>query len=1048
MRASPSLALVALAVLAGCASKRGSPDNEPTIATLNQRAIVVTPDGGIKANTAQTIAAYRRFLEVTPQARETPEALRRLGDLEMDLADQKLADGVATPGGTADYKVATAQYEALLKQFPKAPGNDRVLYQLSRAHEQGGALEVALATLDRLVAEHPGTAYRDEAQFRRGELLFTMRDYPRAEKAYATVLASGDTTPYTERALYMQGWSMFKQGRLEDALGPFFGVLDRTIADAGDESDLAKVAGLSRADRELVDDTFRVASLSLANLQGAESIAPYNDSDARRGYEFRVYQQLGELYLKQERTKDAADTLGLFAKRQPLHAQAPVLQAQVIDIYQKNGFATLALDAKRQYVVQYGSEGAFRRANPDGWERAQPLVKTHLAELAQHHHALAQKSKQASDVDDAARWYRSYIVSFPKDEATPQKAFLLGELMFDAARYGDASTAYEQSAYDYPRHAKSADAGYAALLGHAETEKRASAADKPATQRAGLQSGLRFADTFADDPRATGVLSNAAERLYAVGDGPSAVNVAKQVLARPQATPAERRVAWTVVSHTALDQGAFADAERGYREVLALVPERDPARADLTERLAAAVYKQGEQAQKAGQGRDAVGHYERVAALAPTSSVAAAAQFDAATAMIGLKDWDGAARVLEDFRQRFASNNLTGEVSGKLAVVHLERGQWGLAAAEFEKLAATQPDPELARAALWQAAELYDKAAGPGGSRSASVRVYERYVQRYPSPLEPAMEARWRLATIAQAERNAPKRLALLRDARLADAGGGSARTPRTQAIGGLATLALAEPVFEAYRAVPLNEPLARQLRLKKAKMEDVLKAYAQASEYGVAEVTTAATFQTASVYQDFGKSMLGSQRPKHLRKAALEQYNVLLEEQAFPFEEKAIELHEVNARRTADGLWNEWIGKSFVALAELRPVRYRKTERPSGSNLPTAGSALALEAAALADGLPGSYNDLGIAWRLAGEFEKARSAYERAIAIDPGHVAAHLNLGILHDLYLRDPQRAVELYDRAQALMQGPDATVAKWITDLRNRKPPQSLLSKKEVS
>ena len=94
-----------------------------------------------------------------------------------------------------------------------------------------------MQTLDRLVAEYPDTAYRDEAQFRRGELLFTARDYAKAEAAYATVLERDDGERYHERALYMQGWSLFKQGRLEDALHSFFGVLDLKLAGADDEGD-------------------------------------------------------------------------------------------------------------------------------------------------------------------------------------------------------------------------------------------------------------------------------------------------------------------------------------------------------------------------------------------------------------------------------------------------------------------------------------------------------------------------------------------------------------------------------------------------------------------------------------------------------------------------------------------------------------------------------------------------------------------------------------------------------------------------------------------
>ena len=103
------------------------------------------------------------------------------------------------------------------------------------------------------------------------------------------------------------------------------------------------------------------------------------------------------------------------------------------------------------------------------------------------------------------------------------------------------------------------------------------------------------------------------------------------------------------------------------------------------------------------------------------------------------------------------------------------------------------------------------------------------------------------------------------------------------------------------------------------------------AADYGVADVTTAATFRIASLYREFGKALMTSERPKKLSKIELEQYNVLLEEQAFPFEEKATELHELNARRAAAGIYDQWVQRSFEALRELRPVRYGKNERSEG---------------------------------------------------------------------------------------------------------------------
>ena len=920
-------AIAAALLLAACSTPwKQTREPEPaTLKSLASRHVTVQPDAGVKANEEDAARAYRDFLAASPREPQRQEALRRLGDLEMDMVDSRAATGAST-GAAADYKAAIARYQEFLKTYPNDAGNDRVLYQLARAYELSGDLETSLATLNRLVQLYPTTRYRDEAQFRRGELMFALRDYPKAESAYLVTVKGDSRSPFHERALYMHGWSLFKQGRLDESLQSFFGVLDLKLAGRGNESDLEKVPGLTRADRELVEDTFRVTSISLANMQGPASIPPYINSAVRREYEFRVYQQLGELYIKQERVKDAADTFGAFAQRSPSHPEAPVLQARVIDIYAAGGFPTQALDAKKQYVTHYGVGSDYQRSNPVDWKRsAEPLVKTHLEELARYHHSGAQKTRKTEDYQEAVRWYRSYLTSFPQDPQAAQNNFLLAELLYEDARFADAATEYEKSAYGYPQHARSADAGYAALLSYAQLEKQPATGDGKKVQGAAVDSALRFAAAFPQDPRTAPVLTNASEKLYALNDSERAAAVARQVLAlQPAPLPEQRRVAWTVVAHTSFEKGAFADAERGYGEVLALTPANDAGRAALNERLAASVYKQGETARAQGQLPEAIGHYTRVATVAPQSAVRATAQYDAAAAMLALKDWDGAARTLEDFRSRYPKHPLQGEVTSKLAVAYVEKGNWAQAAGEFEKLAAANSDPQLARAGLWQAAEMYEKA----GARAPAARAYERYVKQYPNPLEPALEARYRLARVAREEGNPARELVLLKEVQQADLTAGGARTERTRYLGGMATLALAKPLAEDYRKVALTEPLKRQLKLKKDKMELALKAYATAADYGIAEVSTAATFQTAELYRDFGTALMNSQRPTGLKKDELEQYNVMLEEQAFPFEEKAIEVHEINAKRTADGIYDNSVRDSIAALGKLRPARYDKAER------------------------------------------------------------------------------------------------------------------------
>lgn len=88
----------------------------------------------------------------------------------------------------------------------------------------------------------------------------------------------------------------------------------------------------------------------------------------------------------------------------------------------------------------------------------------------------------------------------------------------------------------------------------------------------------------------------------------------------------------------------------------------------------------------------------------------------------------------------------------------------------------------------------------------------------------------------------------------------------------------------------------------------------------------------------------------------------------------------------------------------------------------------------------PAFHNQLGLSYRMKGRFADARGAYERAIALDAGYADAHLNLGILLDLYLADNALALAHYERYAALAPN-DAAIGKWIADIKGRhKQPSS--------
>ena len=84
-----------------------------------------------------------------------------------------------------------------------------------------------------------------------------------------------------------------------------------------------------------------------------------------------------------------------------------------------------------------------------------------------------------------------------------------------------------------------------------------------------------------------------------------------------------------------------------------------------------------------------------------------------------------------------------------------------------------------------------------------------------------------------------------------------------------------------------------------------------------------------------------------------------------------------------------------------------------------------------------GPYNNLGIAYREAGQFDKAEEAYRKAVAQRPDWETVHFNMGVLYDLYLNRPSEALGHY-RDYLRLHGRDETVEVWVADLEQRLGP----------
>ncbi len=828
----------------------------------------------------------------------------------------------------ANARQAVDLYKKLLAKYPLYERNDQVLYQLSRAYEELGEVEKAMDVLNRFVKTYPNSHYMDEVQFRRAEYYFTRKKFLDAEDAYKAIVAIGRSSTYYELALYKLGWTFYKQELYDEGAEKFFGLLDYKVSVGYDFEQTA-----DKAENQRVEDTFRVISLSFSNLGGAETVVDFFKRYGKRPYEQRVYSHLAEFYLDKRRYNDAATTYKTFIGLYPFHEVSPHFHMRMIEIYKKGGFGKLVVDEKKAFATAYALNAEYwRYFDIKKRQDVVGFLKQNLIDLANFYHANYQKSWRDDEkrgyYQEALLWYRNFLTSFPLDTESPKLNYQMADLMLENKDFRGAAEAYEHTAYDYPAHEKSSAAAYAAVYSWRELLKATKEGQRGEVTQRSIQSSLKFADTFPQHEKVPAVLSATSDELYEMRNYELASSTARKLIDNfPKAEKELIRSAWLVIGHSALDRKLYAEAEEGYNHVLAMTKPDDKLRSKVLDNLAASIYKQGEQANLAGDYKAAAEHFLRVGEKAPASSIRATAEYDASAALIKLEEWRTAAKVLENFRKNFPGHKMQSDVTKKIAFVYRSDGRLEEAAGEYERIAREANDDGVRRGSLDIAAELYRQT----GATEKELSLYKKYVVTFPKPLDQAMDIYYRMAGVYKKLGKDAQYKSTLKELIRMDSTAGRARNDRTKYLAAQASLVFTGDAYDKVVAVKLNKPFKKNLKKKKQYMQEAIKAYTKLVDFQVADVTAAATYYIAEIYYDFSRALAKSERPKNLNAEELEQYELALEDQIFPFEEKAINTHKKNLELIRLGVFSSWIDKSIGKLAAMVPAAYARKESSTG---------------------------------------------------------------------------------------------------------------------
>jgi len=884
------------------------------------------------------IEQYQTYLQKTEFKTHYGEALRRVADLELEISEEE-RHGVVGVGGGADEAAIKAiklssieHYNTYLLTYPGHVRNDLIFYQLAKAYSLVGEMDKAMQAMNSIVKDYPNSIYIDEVQFRRGEILFVNLQFEESEKAYADVVKNYQKSPLYEKSLYKLGWSQFKQMQYKRALQTYLLLLD--IKESEKKiNQYGLLASLGSSEKDFIIDSLRVTSLSLSYLDGYKSIEPVFKGRESKLYLPLIYEQLGKLYTKKERYNDAADTFMAFTKKYPNSVMSPAFHSLALQVYIDGKINHKVLGSKILYVKNYDVNTTFWNAQTaEDRNKIKPELIRHIQDLSLHFHALARKSKKQKDFKIAAAWYENFLRSFPDDKAAANMNFLYAEALFDAKLYNKALAEYEKSAYQYPLNKRSSEAGYAALLTYGVLLKipKQQPQQLALLQQQSLNSAIRFSNKFPNDKHAPAVITKTAENLLQSKRYSEAAEFAKRILDNKQIKKIDlQRTAAIVYAHAQYEMKKYSEAEKAYVVAISRVPHKGKnnikLKTELTDKLAASIYKQAEFYKAKGDNKLSAFHFMRVGKAAPSSSIRATAEYDAAALYMGMNDWKSSGAILENMRRSPTMGKQFAQgISGKLVVVYTSLGQFDKAATELNVLAGFAKTPEDRRKLIWQSAEMYEKA----GQRPKANGLYVKYITKYPKPFLQSIEAHSRVGDFYKKQKSTKQRKKWLNKLIVAEKKGGKLRSDRSRYLAAQAMFELTQPVLVSYQQVKLNIPLKKNLKIKKKRMQAAITSLKKVMAYKVAEFSTASTFQMGDIYNHLSHALMESQRPKGLSADELEQYEILLEEQAYPFEEKSVDIHSINAKRTKQNIYDEWVKKSIAVLKSIQPVRYAKYEK------------------------------------------------------------------------------------------------------------------------
>ncbi len=835
----------------------------------------------------------------TPASRK-PEILLRLAELayrEEEAALRSAYEAGAEPAGppAERYGRSVSYYARLAEEYPDSPQALTAFYNLGYLYAERGEVERSARAYARVLAVDPDTPYADEIHMRLGEVAFAAGDLDTAVDHYRAVVLAGRPA-YRDKALYKLGWCYFNLERYPDAVAAFAAVLD----------------GERDSPEDLRAETVDVMAKALLDWGGLGALEAYlADHPGSAAYGPRLYRLLGDLLAESSRYRLAVAAYEAGVDAYPAAPECLDMEKGLLAALRLLRDTGGMMERRALWPDRYGPGTPWDRANGGGPLAVErdALVEEGLRLAALYHHARAQRGQ--GGLERAVALYERYLALFgDRTEAGYEMAYAYAQALREQGRLDDAARQYRAVAANPELRSHREAAAYRRIEVLAERF-----AEDPAALDRLLRAQEEYVAWNPEAPAVPSVLLARADLLFGAGRKEQALDAYGLVVRRyPDHQAAALALARSARCRFQLDR--FAQAEADARAALDRGLSGSEAR-DARDLVVFSVFKQAERLEAAGDRDGANRHFFRLADEFPATEAAQMALYRAGDNLRKAGREAEAAEVYQRLARAYRGTEYARGALALSAQIYAALGDWAAAAESREALYRDAPGGSAAPDALLAAADAWSRAGDP--ARAAA--LYAEFTARFPG--EPRTAEAWFRRAEALRELGRPGDAADAY-ARAWDApADGDAAVYRARAA-----LALGRSALDGFEAVQLRGDLEAAFARKEALLEEGLGHLVRAASLPFADTVAEALFRAGRAFEHLKGAILASERPAGLTGAEREEYDFLLEERAFPLEERAVGYYRrgVEAARKA-GVYNRWVARMYARLEVLVPWAYQRAE-------------------------------------------------------------------------------------------------------------------------